>query len=426
MNDHGVKAVAKGLAFEQRLARLFEAKGYEVVHNASLVGRSGAAHQIDVLARLVSPLHSSTLIVEAKAYESAVDKDRVMKLIQIVNDVGADRGIIVTTSYFTPDALKTAAGHCVDVWDREHLSRLLGEVELNAVEGARAGSTFRVLTRAIEPRVDVNLLRGQLQREVDKRSRGTFGIGKVAETLVEVQTLFYPYYDVEVETSSSDIQRVGLFKKESIRRTLKTRVTFDAAVGVLVEVNAFDRRVSYEYGWLVELTSDELRLLKAVSNQTFVPSRLPIVGLSELRLKRAVTNLHARGILKQVDARPASYRATKFIPADPITVTSLTGVHEVTSDLDSTGARLIQPQKESAAITSAIATYWPDVRVTEVMLVHYPYFCAVYQRLDGSIRTETFDAISGKEHPDINVMVRPSVVVSNTPALGEVVPAAEE
>ncbi len=98
----------KGLGFELKIAELFQNKGYDVVHNTKVKGRSGAEHQIDVLLKYRSPLHTSTIVVEAKSYEMPVDKDRVMKLIQIVDDIGADRGIIITTSSYTPSAIKTA------------------------------------------------------------------------------------------------------------------------------------------------------------------------------------------------------------------------------------------------------------------------------------------------------------------------------
>src|SRR3990170_1275738 len=105
----------KGLAFELKLAELFKKMGYDVIHDIKKVGRSGAEHQIDVLAEYRYPLHTSKVIIEAKSYDRPIDKDRVMKLIQIVNDLGADRGIVVTTSYFTPEAIKTASGHNVEL-----------------------------------------------------------------------------------------------------------------------------------------------------------------------------------------------------------------------------------------------------------------------------------------------------------------------
>lgn len=134
MMDSEITTYEKGLALEQRLVQLFAARGYEVAHDVRMLGRSGAEHQIDLLARFACPLHTSAVVVEAKSYEGAIDKDRIMKLIQIVDDVGADRGIIITTSRFTPDAIKTAERRNVELWDRDRLGKLLGEIEITAVE----------------------------------------------------------------------------------------------------------------------------------------------------------------------------------------------------------------------------------------------------------------------------------------------------
>ena len=60
-------------------------------------------------------LHLSRIVIECKAYDTPINKDIVMKLIQEVSDFGVDRGILVTTPYFTPDAVSTANGYNVDL-----------------------------------------------------------------------------------------------------------------------------------------------------------------------------------------------------------------------------------------------------------------------------------------------------------------------
>ena len=92
-------ALERGTAFELQLQRLFEAHGYRALHNVRQTGRSGAEHPIDVLAELALPLQTVRLVVEAKAYDQPVDKDALLKLTQIVDDLGADRGVLATTSY---------------------------------------------------------------------------------------------------------------------------------------------------------------------------------------------------------------------------------------------------------------------------------------------------------------------------------------
>src|SRR5581483_1815644 len=220
-------AQEKGVALELRVARLFEQRGYDVVHNTWMRGRSGAQHQVDVLARYAAPLHASTLIIEAKAYAGAVDKDRVLKLLHIVDDLGADRGIIVTTGRPTPDALRTAAGRAIDIWDRERLARLLGETEVGAVERA-APRRASAGERAVAPRIDVEALRADLERTAAKRRRGTLGIGRVPEDLSDCGLVLYPFYEAELEVHVADTQRVGMFRKQAVTRLSLTHVSIDA------------------------------------------------------------------------------------------------------------------------------------------------------------------------------------------------------
>jgi len=124
----------KGLKFELALKKLFESQNYRVNHNIRVLGKSGTEHQIDLLLGYEAPLHISKIIVEAKNYELPVNKDRIMRLIQIIEDVGADRGIIITTNKFTPGALTTARGRNIDLWDRPYLAKIMGELELASLE----------------------------------------------------------------------------------------------------------------------------------------------------------------------------------------------------------------------------------------------------------------------------------------------------
>ncbi|AGK61147.1 hypothetical protein Asulf_01147 [Archaeoglobus sulfaticallidus PM70-1] len=124
----------KGVELEKLVAQLFKSKGYDVMHNVKLKGRSGVEHQIDVYAEYKCPLHLSRIVIECKAYDTPINKDIVMKLIQEVLDLGVDRGILVTTSYFTPDAVSTANGYNVDLWDYTKLTSLVGNIELPSVE----------------------------------------------------------------------------------------------------------------------------------------------------------------------------------------------------------------------------------------------------------------------------------------------------
>ena len=111
----------RGIAFELQLHALFEAHGYRALHDVRLAGRSGAEHQVDVYAELVTPLQVIRVIVEAKAHEQPVDKDALLKLQQIVDDLGADRGVLATTSGFTSGA--QPLGHAMVAYTINRLAK---------------------------------------------------------------------------------------------------------------------------------------------------------------------------------------------------------------------------------------------------------------------------------------------------------------
>ena len=408
MQQQGPTSGEKGLALEQRIARLFEARGYEVSHDVWLTGRSGAQHQIDVLARFAAPLHTSTIIIEAKAYQGSVDKDRIMKLIQIVDDLGCDRGILVTTSSFTPDAVKTAQGRNVDVWDRDRLARLMGELEVAAVEGGTRRAV-QVLERSIAPRIDAEALRQQLEQDVKKRGRGVLGIGKVVEELAELRRVAYPYYDAEIELEVADTQKVGLFKRETIRKTLATSVTFDAVSGSLVRVAPTN--VDYSPSWLSVLAPDEVRLLRTAGGRAFRLAALVALGLSEAKSKRVVASLLGKGLVRQTEVRPATYQAVRLFPDVPEALTALTDVHEICEDAGRGNAVVVPAGSEPNAVVSAVELYW-DARVNQLRTVYYPYFYAIYRREGGSIRVDAIDAVTGAVNDAVSANVQARVVTN--------------
>ena len=401
MNEH-ISPNQRGLALEQRLERLFRAKGYEVRHNVWLRGRSGAQHQIDVVADYAAPLHRSRVLIEAKSYQSSVDKDRIMKLIQIVADVGADRGIIITTSRFTPDAIKTAAGYNVDLWDREKLGQRLGEIEIASVEG-NATVLTSVGDRVVASLLDIDHLRADLTRATEKRARGVLGIGRVVETLVDLVPVAYPYYEAELSVEVEETQRVGIFKRETIRKLATTTLSFDASTGAIVEPSPDG--ITYNLDWMPALTADEITIMRRAQPESFTLQSLSEFGIAESRAKRAIVALQAKDLIERQDAKPASYRCTQPFPES---ARSITAISDACACIDDAGmTHGIAPSLvEPAAIIRAVELYWPGTTARNVRLLYYPYVSARYRRSDGSGRVETFDAVSGKPNESVNRMMQ--------------------
>ena len=71
-------------------------------------GKSGGSHQIDVLTSHSDGIHSYRTAIECKFWSKKVSKDAVAKLSSIIEDAGIEKGVIVSKSGFTPDAVRFA------------------------------------------------------------------------------------------------------------------------------------------------------------------------------------------------------------------------------------------------------------------------------------------------------------------------------
>ncbi len=388
-----ITAYEKGLALEQRLVQLFRGRGYDVEHNVKIVGRSGTEHQIDLLVRFDAPLHTSKIIIEAKSYQGSIDKDKVMKLIQIVDDLGADRGIIITTSWFTPGALTTAEGHNVELWDRERLGNFLGEIEIAAVEKGLP-EQVTVLETAVRPRLNFHELKARLAEDVEKKRRGGFlGMGKVLETLESLALYYYPYYEARVDVQLTETERAGLLKKKFVHELAKTTVSVDAITGVLIEVS--DMGISYSYSYLANLTAEEVALLRAVGSRRFDSASVLALGYSEGKGRKLVNTLVGKKVIERVATRPAAYKSTKAFPSDPRSLKSITETLQVEEQAQADDRIFSGSRKDPSAIITALRSYWSGALVESLNLIYNPYFVAIYRRPDNSARNEIIDAITG-------------------------------
>ncbi|MEM2560696.1 MAG: restriction endonuclease [Candidatus Bathyarchaeia archaeon] len=98
-----------------------------------------------------------------------------MKLIQELQDIGVDRGILITTSYFTPDAESTAKGYPIDLWDYTKLRDILSETQ-----------EFRET-----PLIHKNIFYiNPLMTLEEARS-------KIKEIILGEKIVYYPYYEVD-------------------------------------------------------------------------------------------------------------------------------------------------------------------------------------------------------------------------------------
>jgi restriction system protein len=95
--------------FQEEAAAFFRDLGLEAATDESITGARGA-HKVDVAVRTKRIGIPQLWIVECKLWRRRVDKVHVLALGNIVQDVGADRGIMLSESGFQAGAI-LAAGH---------------------------------------------------------------------------------------------------------------------------------------------------------------------------------------------------------------------------------------------------------------------------------------------------------------------------
>jgi restriction system protein len=91
------------IEFEDLVARLFKARGFHVMTTAR-TGDEG----VDVLAEDPDPITGGLMVIQVKRYRSTIGPHVVRELFGTVQDKGANKGILVTTSGFGPGSIEFA------------------------------------------------------------------------------------------------------------------------------------------------------------------------------------------------------------------------------------------------------------------------------------------------------------------------------
>lgn len=89
------------------------------------VTRASRDYGVDALIHDPDPIHGGKFVIQAKRYVNTVDVAAVRDLFGTVQNEGANRGYLVTTSSFGPDAYSFAKGKPITLIDGPHLLKLL-------------------------------------------------------------------------------------------------------------------------------------------------------------------------------------------------------------------------------------------------------------------------------------------------------------
>lgn len=180
--------------FEQQVAAYFRLHHYEAATNRKLEGRSGAVHEIDVLARRSDGITEFSVAVECKAWATPIEKDVVSRLAMVIADTGINKGIIASLHGWRVGAEQAARQAGIELWGSDELAQRLGAVKL-----AELGTPTRN-RRVVSALRRIALSADDLDRAAQAQSGGVLGIGR--EEQVWASMVWIPFHLIGVRYST--------------------------------------------------------------------------------------------------------------------------------------------------------------------------------------------------------------------------------
>lgn len=132
--------------YQHRAAELLGQLGFTTKVNDPLRAPNGVVHRVDVSARMVVAGVPMLWVTECKLWNRAITKEKVSALKDIVNDLGADRGLLMSEKGFQSGAVRLAATKNITLSSIDEL-RANAAKQVISTEGAelRLWSIMRAL-----------------------------------------------------------------------------------------------------------------------------------------------------------------------------------------------------------------------------------------------------------------------------------------
>jgi Restriction endonuclease len=175
----------KGRRLEAEIAGFLHLQGYFCRRNVVAAGRSGASHEVDVLAEKSDGLITFRVMVECKNWHSAIAKETVIKADYVARDLGLNKAIVASVGGCASGAEIAAAELGVELWGPSEIARHLGNLSLSELRSTGAPTTARLAFRAGAP---VELA----DRLIAREARGMLGLGR--EQVPQTVTTWIPAF----------------------------------------------------------------------------------------------------------------------------------------------------------------------------------------------------------------------------------------
>ena len=138
--------------YQERAAEFFRTLGMDANVDERLEGARGQ-HDVDVVVRETRVGIEQLWVVECKLWRRSVDKEPVAALGHIAQDVGADRGIMLSEKGFQPGAIRLALSSNITLTSLADLKESAEALDLPiraaTLVGAWALDTFGPLVRSL-------------------------------------------------------------------------------------------------------------------------------------------------------------------------------------------------------------------------------------------------------------------------------------
>lgn len=211
--------IGKGADLEASIEAFLVLHGYRCRRNAVLTGRSGARHEVDVLAERSDGVTSYLLGVECKAWNLPIEKDVVAKLAFVIGDLGLHKGIVVSLEGWRLGAEQSAGQLGIELWGPAELEARLGQVALAQLRSGPARRLGTALPLRCAP--------DAAERLVGRQSRGRLGLDR--ETVEWVRAVWVPHHLVEIVTAERER---GFLQRPALRSRWRWNL-YDGVAGQL-------------------------------------------------------------------------------------------------------------------------------------------------------------------------------------------------
>lgn len=198
--------IEKGYKLEEKIEKYFQLNGYRTERNVVIEGKSGAKHEIDVFAEKSDIVTTIRLMIECKAWDTPIEKNVVSKVHYVLNDINADKAIIVSLRGFRIGAKTASKKLGIELWGREELKNRLGEIEISKLEAVE----FERIALGFSP----SITQEQAWKVVESKRKKRFGAEKHAFT----KMVYVPCFEIQF----SYAVREGFVRKKEVVRNFQS------------------------------------------------------------------------------------------------------------------------------------------------------------------------------------------------------------